>query len=106
RAAADKIAERGGAELGDRTVLDAVRPSIDALATASPGPASGLAAMVAAAREGVEATVTMPPAKGRAAWIGERGRGRPDAGATAYLRFLEALLRTMPGPSASWSAGH
>lgn len=85
-----RIAERGKAGLGDKTVLDALAPSVDALRKAGEG--ERLAAMVAAAREGVEATTDQPARKGRAAWVGERGTGHPDPGATAYLLFLESLL--------------
>jgi len=59
--------------------------------------------MVRAARAGAEATKEMTPAKGRAAWVGDRSRGMPDAGAVAYVRLLEALDAalqdaTQPGP--------
>lgn len=96
RAAADKIAERGRASVGQRTVLDALVPSIDALQDAPAGPAQALGAMVSAARTGVAATAHMTPGKGRALWVGERARGIPDGGATAYLRFLQAMAGTMP----------
>jgi len=96
RAAADRIAQRGRAGLGQRTVLDALVPSIEALRTAPPGMAAGLDAMVAAARSGVAATTQMTATRGRAAWVGDRSRGVADGGATAYLRFLEALTETIP----------
>jgi dihydroxyacetone kinase-like protein len=96
QAAADRIAERGRATLGERTVLDALVPSIEALRDAPPGAVEGLRAMLTAARDGVDATTRMTPTRGRAAWVGERGRGIADGGATAYLRFLEALMETIP----------
>jgi len=83
------IAKRGKAEIGDKTMLDALVPSIAALeATASD---EALEAMIAAARKGIEDTTATVSRKGRAAWLGERTIGHPDPGATAYLRFLEAL---------------
>jgi dihydroxyacetone kinase-like protein len=83
------IAKRGKAEIGDKTVLDALVPSIAALeASTSDG---ALAAMIAAARKGIDDTAQSVSRKGRAAWQGERTIGHPDPGATAYLRFLEAL---------------
>jgi dihydroxyacetone kinase len=97
RAAAGRIAERGRAELGQRTVLDALVPSVEALSAAPPGVAAGLEAMVTAARSGTAATREMTAARGRAAWVGDRSRGIADAGATAYLRLLEALTETLPG---------
>lgn len=95
-AAADRIAARGRAAVGERTVLDALVPSSQALRDAPAGLSQGLAAMVEAAREGAESTKSMTPIRGRAAWVGERARGVPDGGAVAYLRFLEALMETMP----------
>lgn len=85
------IAKRGKSEVGDKTVLDALVPSVAALeANPSDG---GLTAMIAAARQGIEDTTAGVSRKGRAAWLGERTIGHPDPGATAYLRFLEALQR-------------
>ncbi|MGN6243735.1 MAG: DAK2 domain-containing protein [Intrasporangium sp.] len=88
RAAMARIAERGKAELGDKTVLDALAPSLDAL---HDSPSNPLPAMVSAAERGVEETRDRPGRRGRAAWVGERGSGHPDPGATAYVLFLESL---------------
>lgn len=95
RAAAGAIARRGGAELGDKTVLDALLPSLDALEKAQGTTAEAVAAMVVAAEKGVAATASLQGQRGRSAWVGERGVGHPDGGATAYLRFLEALGRSL-----------
>jgi dihydroxyacetone kinase-like protein len=84
RAAADSIAARGKAELGDKTILDALVPSVDAID-------EGPDAMVDAARAAVDETTAQRSQRGRASWLGERSMGRQDPGATAYLRFLEAL---------------
>ena len=90
------IAKRGKADVGDKTVLDALVPSIAALeANTSDG---ALAAMIAAARKGIDDTTAGVSRKGRAAWLGERTIGHPDPGATAYLRFLEALQEAWPRP--------
>jgi phosphoenolpyruvate---glycerone phosphotransferase subunit DhaL len=83
------IAKRGKSEVGDKTVLDALVPSVAAL-EANPSE-QGLAAMIAAARKGIDDTAAGVSRKGRASWLGERTIGHPDPGATAYLRFLEAL---------------
>jgi len=96
RAAMARIAERGKAELGDKTVLDALAPSLDALSRAAEGEA--LAEMIAAARSGVDATTSRAGRRGRAAWVGERGNGHPEPGATAYVLFL-ACLRDAQGTS-------
>jgi phosphoenolpyruvate---glycerone phosphotransferase subunit DhaL len=89
------VEKRGKSALGDKTVLDALIPSVRALeATASD---AGLAAMIAAARKGIDDTTPSVSRRGRAAWLGERAQGHPDPGAVAYLRFLEALRRSMDG---------
>ena len=95
RAAADSIAARGKAQLGDKTILDALVPSIDAMAAAAPDALGMLSAGVQAARDGVESTRDRQSMRGRAAWLGERSIGRQDPGATAYLRFLEGLQRAL-----------
>ncbi|HEY8825099.1 MAG TPA: DAK2 domain-containing protein [Candidatus Limnocylindria bacterium] len=90
------IAKRGKAEVGDKTVLDALVPSVAAL-EANP-PDRALDAMIAAARKGIDDTAGGVSRKGRAAWLGERTIGHPDPGATAYLRFLEALQEAWVRP--------
>ncbi|MGA7777350.1 MAG: DAK2 domain-containing protein [Paraburkholderia sp.] len=91
RAVAARIAERGKSKLGDKTVLDALVPSLDTLEAANGTAAETLAAMIATAEQQVVATTDLQSQKGRAAWVQERSVGHPDPGATAYLRFLEAL---------------
>ena len=88
RMAAESIATRGKAQVGDKTVLDALVPSLDAMAAAQDSP---LAAGIGAAREAVQRTRSLQSMRGRAAWLGERSKGLQDPGATAYLRFLEGL---------------
>src|ERR687897_68588 len=88
RAAAASIATRGKSAVGDKTVLDALVPSIEAAAAAPDAP---LAAAIDAARAGVERTRDLVSQRGRAAWVGERTAGHPDGGATAWVRILEAV---------------
>lgn len=88
------LAELGGAQPGQRTMLDALRPAADALsdgARAGASPAQAFATALAAAREGAAATAEMLPAQGRASYLGERARGIPDGGAVAVVCWLEAL---------------
>ena len=90
------IAKRGKADVGDKTMLDAIVPSVDALET---NPTDGaLDAMIIAARRGIDETAGGVSRKGRAAWLGERSIGHADPGATAYLRFLEALREATKRP--------
>jgi dihydroxyacetone kinase-like protein len=85
------VEKRGKSALGDKTVLDALIPSVRALEAATPD--ESLAAMITAARKGIDETTPNVSRRGRAAWLGERAQGHPDPGAVAYLRFLEALQR-------------
>lgn len=90
QAAAEKIAQRGKSEEGQRTLLDALGPAARAAAAAS-DLSSALQAAASAAAEGVEATKGMMPQHGRAGWIGERAKGLADAGATVIWRSLESV---------------
>jgi dihydroxyacetone kinase len=86
QAAVDGIQKRGGAKLGDKTLLDALIPTTEALkAAASAGMdlKKALAAGAKAAIEGAEATKLITATKGRASYVGERSLSHPDAGATA-----------------------
>jgi phosphoenolpyruvate---glycerone phosphotransferase subunit DhaL len=91
RAVAGRIAERGKSKVGDKTVLDALIPSLDMLESSSGTAVELLAAMISTAQEQVDATAGLQSQKGRAAWVQERSVGHADPGATAYLRFLVAL---------------
>ena len=87
--AAAAVEKRGKSALGDKTVLDALIPSVRALEGSTSD--TSLAAMIDAARKGIEETTPSVSRRGRASWLGERAQGHPDPGAVAYLRFLEAL---------------
>jgi phosphoenolpyruvate---glycerone phosphotransferase subunit DhaL len=91
RAIAARITERGKSKVGDKTVLDALVPSLDVLDAAQGDAVASLDAMISMAKEQVDATAALQSQKGRAAWVQERSIGHPDPGATAYLRFLEKL---------------
>lgn len=90
RAAAQRIAERGKAELGDKTLLDALVPSLEVLET--PDAAAELCrAMAQVAHQRVAETAGWESKRGRAGWLGERSIGKPDAGSSAYALFLDEL---------------
>lgn len=102
RAAAGGIQQRGGAVLGDKTLLDALIPATDALEAAlgEEGAAGdhGIGALqraAEAARRAAEATASMMAKKGRAAYTGERSIGSVDAGAVAIAVIAEGI-------SAAW----
>lgn len=96
REAVEAIAALGGARPGDRTMLDALHPAAEAFSDAT-ARGSGLrdawGEAVAAAEAGLQATATMQPRLGRAAYLGDRARGQPDAGAAGVLVWMRALAR-------------
>jgi dihydroxyacetone kinase len=84
RAAVVGICARGGASLGEKTLLDALVPAIDRLeAELANGGASALAAAAEAAERAAAETSRMIAKRGRAAYTGERSIGSPDPGAVA-----------------------
>jgi ATP-dependent dihydroxyacetone kinase len=90
----EAIAELGGAGAGDRTMLDALIPASEALTAAlhrdTPAAAAWRKA-IEAAEAGTAATASMRPRLGRAAYLGDRALGHPDAGATAVLVWMKAI---------------
>lgn len=88
------IAQRGKAEPGQKTMLDAWAPAADA---ASAGETAD--AIAAAARRGAEATRDMVAAMGRAARLGERSLGHPDPGAVSAAMLIEEICSAMRGPA-------
>lgn len=89
------IQKRGGAKLGDKTLLDALIPATDALKSAvaaGDGLDAAFAAAAAAAQEGADKTRNMVASKGRASYVGERSLEYPDAGAMAVAIILQSLV--------------
>jgi phosphoenolpyruvate---glycerone phosphotransferase subunit DhaL len=100
RASIAGIMQRGGASLGDKTLLDALVPAVDSLEASFADPATrqdhGVAAIQKAADVAVaaaEATKSMQAMRGRAAYTGERSIGSVDAGATAVGVLLQAISK-------------
>ncbi|MFJ7151437.1 dihydroxyacetone kinase subunit DhaL [Streptomyces sp. NPDC100445] len=87
RAGVDGVMTLGGAAPGDKTMIDALVPAVDALAT-------GFAAARAAAEEGARATTPLRARKGRASYLGERSVGHQDPGATSSALLIAALADT------------
>lgn len=84
------IARRGQARVGDKTILDVLVPMHTVLTSQEVATLTA-AQLVGYAEHAAEATAGLLPRKGRAAWIGERVRDRPDAGAVALARLARAL---------------
>lgn len=94
-AAVDGIIQRGHAELGDKTMVDALRPALDAMKAAqSEGKTLPeiLEAAETAAKDGMEATKPLQARKGRASYLGERSIGHQDPGATSAYFLVRAML--------------
>lgn len=93
RAFADAISQLGGASRGDKTLLDALLPFVDALCTEhadAPLP-QAWAAAADTARRAAEATADLRPQVGRARPLAEKSVGTPDAGATSMALILGVL---------------
>lgn len=99
RAALGGVVARGKAEVGDKTMVDALTPAVDA-ATQSLADGADIAGVLAAAAEagekGAESTVPLVARKGRASYLGERSAGHLDPGA----RSTSLLLRSFADSAA------
>ncbi|MDN3024221.1 dihydroxyacetone kinase subunit DhaL [Streptomyces sp. S.PB5] len=84
RAGVDAVMALGGAAPGDKTMIDALVPAVDALG-------DGFAAARAAAEEGALATTPLQARKGRASYLGERSIGHQDPGATSSALLIAGL---------------
>jgi dihydroxyacetone kinase-like protein len=92
------VVRRGKAEPGDKTMVDALTPALDALRAAGGDDVAGALAQAAdAAREGMEATVPMVARKGRASYLGERSAGHQDPGATSSHLLLKTAAEAAAG---------
>jgi phosphoenolpyruvate---glycerone phosphotransferase subunit DhaL len=93
QAGVEGLQQRGKAVLGDKTMLDAFLPAIDAMRGALEA-GSGLREILergaAAAEAGARATVALQARKGRASYLGERSIGHQDAGATAAWLLMKS----------------
>lgn len=88
------VIARGKAELGDKTMLDALLPALEAFdgALAEGGDVSAAAAAASsAAAAGRDATLDLVARKGRASYLGDRSAGHLDPGATSTAYLFEAL---------------
>ncbi|MBV8631309.1 MAG: dihydroxyacetone kinase subunit L [Silvibacterium sp.] len=87
------ISELGGANPGDRTMLDVLHPFVEALKTSGRlACREALFAAAEAAELGAEATAQMKPRFGRSSYLGERVLGHPDPGARAVAIWLRAAI--------------
>lgn len=99
RAGLDALVKLGGAAPGDKTIVDAYAPAVDAYDAAlrehggdgDGGLAAAAREAAQAAAEGMRATVPLQARKGRASYLGERSIGHQDPGATSTWLIFQAL---------------
>ncbi|OUD05210.1 dihydroxyacetone kinase subunit DhaL [Streptomyces swartbergensis] len=84
RAGVDAVMTLGGAAPGDKTMIDALVPAVDALG-------DSFATARTAAEEGAVATTPLQARKGRASYLGERSIGHQDPGATSAALLVAGL---------------
>jgi dihydroxyacetone kinase-like protein len=96
-AALNGVVMRGKAELGDKTMVDALTPAVNSLNKALEDNATlneALQQSAEAARQGMEATIPLVARKGRASYLGERSAGHQDPGATSSYLLIKAAADT------------
>jgi dihydroxyacetone kinase-like protein len=94
------IMERGKAEPGDKTMVDALSPAVDAMEAVikSGGDlAAAVTSACVAAAAGRDATVPLVARKGRASYLGERSAGHMDPGAASMSLLFDALAEELAG---------
>jgi len=103
RAGVDGVVARGHAEPGDKTMLDALTPAVDALdaaLAAGAGLPEALRQAADAAAAGRDATGPLVARKGRASYLGERSAGHLDPGAASSAMLIAAAATVASGPAA------
>jgi dihydroxyacetone kinase-like protein len=94
RKAAEGVQARGKAQLGDKTMLDAMLPAVAALEQAT-DLGAGLRSAADAAQQGMLATTPLVARRGRASYLGERSAGHQDPGATSTYYLFESAAQAL-----------
>jgi len=103
QASLDGVLQRGKAQLGDKTMVDALSPAVATFQQAISEGKNTLEAMqqaVVAAEQGMKDTTPILAKKGRASYLGERSIGHQDPGATSSYLMLKSLLATLENSNA------
>jgi dihydroxyacetone kinase-like protein len=88
------VVMRGKANLGDKTMVDAITPAVEAMREAVDNGADTIGALdeaAAAAKQGMTDTIPMLAKKGRASYLGERSIGHQDPGATSSYLLIQTM---------------
>ena len=92
------VIQRGKANPGDKTMIDAMQPAVEAYRKAVQGGESLDGALKKAAkssREGMKATIPLVAKKGRASYLGERSAGHQDPGSTSTALLFQAAAESL-----------
>ncbi len=90
----EEVQSIGDAKVGDKTLIDAYAPALQAFSAATANResfAGALDALIVAAEKGRDSTIDLVAKIGRASRLGERSRGVLDPGATSCAIILRAL---------------
>jgi dihydroxyacetone kinase-like protein len=94
KGALEGVKKRGGAEIGDKTLVDTLEPALNGYASAlesGKGIHEAIDIMIQSAHEGMKSTEALVAKKGRSSRLGERSKGTIDAGAASCYIILKAL---------------
>ncbi|SHJ88990.1 dihydroxyacetone kinase DhaL subunit [Clostridium amylolyticum] len=89
-----KVCDLGGAKVGDKTMVDAIHPTAEALLKSKEAGDDLKAAIkkaVEAANLGVQATIPLIAKRGRSKYLQEKAIGHQDAGATSFYYFIKEM---------------
>jgi dihydroxyacetone kinase-like protein len=101
RAGLEGVQQRGKAQTGDKTMIDALSPAVDALSEAARRGATVAEALTAAAQAaeaGMHATIDLIANRGRASYLGARAIGHQDPGATSVYYLIDTAAATLGTP--------
>lgn len=101
-AATEGVKRLGKASVGDKTMVDALAPAVQALKEATDKGLSleeGLKKSAKAAEDGMIATIPLVARKGRASYLGERSAGHQDPGATSTFMLLDTAAKVWTNES-------
>jgi dihydroxyacetone kinase-like protein len=93
------VMNRGKAVVGDKTMVDALTPAVEALKPSGQDSLSvTVERAVEAAQKGADSTIPLVAKKGRASYLGERSAGHLDPGAASSVLLLRALQEAITPP--------
>ncbi|UZQ82174.1 dihydroxyacetone kinase subunit DhaL [Thermoanaerobacter sp. RKWS2] len=99
KVAIESVEMRGKAVIGEKTMVDALRPGLDAFTKAieeNIEPKKAFEMFVEASKKGAESTIPLIAKKGRAMRLGERAIGHLDPGAASSVLILETFMNNLP----------